>query len=131
MGDCCYFCAVEEWRARKRGLPAYVQLAEKMRRRGQRVDAGERLEYIVTNMDNLKAKLWRKLEHPDYYKTRVAAIKVDYLYYLKLLSVQMDQLISVTYKQEKFTATQLKARLQKVKVCEQVRNIFTPGLEFL
>jgi hypothetical protein len=40
-------------------------------------------------------------------------------------------LISVTYKQEKFTATQLKARLQKVKVCEQVKNIFTPGLEFL
>ena len=131
MGDCCYFCAVEEWRARKRGLPAHVQLAEKMRRRGQRVDAGERLEYIVTNMDNLKAKLWRKLEHPDYYKTRTSAIKVDYLYYLKLLSVQMDQLISVTYKQEKFTATQLKARLQKVKVCEQVKNIFTPGLEFL
>ena len=32
-GDCCYFCAVEEWRARKRGLPAHVQLAEKMRRR--------------------------------------------------------------------------------------------------
>jgi hypothetical protein len=131
LGDCCYFCAVEEWRARKRGLPAHVQLAEKMRRRGQRVDAGERLEYIVTNMDNLKAKLWRKLEHPDYYKTRTTAIKVDYLYYLKLLSVQMDQLISVTYKQEKFTETQLKARLQKVKVCEQIKNIFTPNLEFL
>ena len=102
-----------------------------MRRRGQRVDAGERLEYIVTNMDNLKAKLWRKLEHPDYYKTRTTAIKVDYLYYLKLLSVQMDQLILVTYKQEKFTETQLKARLQKVKVCEQIKNIFTPSLEFL
>ena len=131
LGDCCYFCAVEEWRARKRGLPAHVQLAEKMRRRGQRVDAGERLEYIVTNMDNLKAKLWRKLEHPDYYKTRTTAIKVDYLYYLKLLSVQMDQLILVTYKQEKFTETQLKARLQKVKVCEQIKNIFTPSLEFL
>ena len=47
-----------------------IQLAEKMRRRGQRVDAGERLEYLVTDMDNIKAKLWRKLEHPVYFKNK-------------------------------------------------------------
>ena len=33
-----------------RSLPAHVQLAEKMRRRGKRVDPGVRLEYVVTKL---------------------------------------------------------------------------------
>jgi DNA polymerase elongation subunit (family B) len=128
LGDCCWLCAIEEWRARKRGLPAHVQLAEKLRRRGQRVDAGERLEYIVTNMDNVKAKLWRKLEHPDYFKSRTAAMQVDYHYYLKLLSVQLDQLIEVAYRQEKFTSGQLKARLMKQAVGHKIKELFEPEI---
>ena len=128
LGDCCWLCAIEEWRARKRGLPAHVQLAEKLRRRGQRVDAGERLEYIVTNMDNVKAKLWRKLEHPDYFKSRTVAMQVDYHYYLKLLSVQLDQLIEVAYRQEKFTSGQLKVRLMKQSVGHKIKELFEPEI---
>ena len=128
LGDCCWLCAIEEWRARKRGLPAHVQLAEKLRRRGQRVDAGERLEYIVTNMDNVKAKLWRKLEHPDYFKSRTSAMQVDYHYYLKLLSVQLDQLIEVAYRQEKFTSGQLKVRLMKQAVGHKIKELFEPEI---
>jgi len=128
LGDCCWLCAIEEWRARKRGLPAHIQLAEKLRRRGQRVDAGERLEYIVTNMDNVKAKLWRKLEHPDYFKSRTTAMNVDYHYYLKLLSVQLDQLIDVAYSQEKFTASQLKIRLLKQVAGNKIKELFKPNI---
>ncbi len=131
LGDACYLCALEEWRARKRGLPAHVQLAEKLRRRGQRVDAGERLEYVITNMDSIKAKLWRKLEHPKYFSERSSSMNIDYLHYLKLLGTQLDQVINVCYKQEKFCDTQLKARLQKRKMCEKLLDIFTPQLEFV
>ena len=53
-------------------LPAQVQLAEKMRRRGLRVDAGSRIEYVVTDMGGLKAKQFQNLKTlnikniPDY-----------------------------------------------------------------
>ena len=40
-----------------RSLPAQIQLAEKIRRRGGRVDAGERIEYIVVCNGGLNAKV--------------------------------------------------------------------------
>jgi DNA polymerase elongation subunit (family B) len=131
LGKCCYSCAVEEWRARKRGLPAHIQLAEKMRRRGQRVDTGSRLEYIVTTEGGPKSKLYHKLEHPDYFKVRTSAIKLEYLYYLKLLGNSMDQLLEVTYKVEKFTINQYKFRLKKQDVLDQLKSLFEPKIEFL
>ena len=127
----CPMCAVEEWRARKKGLPAQIQLAEKMRRRGQRVDAGSRLEYIVCNYGDIKSKLCEKLEHPDYFKDRRSIIKIEYLYYLKLLANSMDQLISVTYKVDKFTLNQYKKRLKLIEVCEELRDLFSPKIKFV
>ena len=130
LGDTCHFCGLEEWRARKRGLPAHIQLAEKMRKRGQRVDPGTRLEYLVSTNGGIKAKLFWKLEHPDYYKERTTAIKIEYLYYLKLLANSMDQLIEVAYKKEKFTMQQYKLRVIKNEVCRELESLFRPAINF-
>ena len=56
-------------------LPAQVQLAEKMRRRGLRVDAGSRIEYVVTTNGGPKAKQFEKLEDPDYQKNTTILLK--------------------------------------------------------
>ena len=50
-------------------LPAHVQLAQKMRDRGLRVDAGSRLEYVVTMNGGLKAKQYEKIEDPKFQQT--------------------------------------------------------------
>ena len=47
-------------------LPAQVQLAEKMRRRGQRVDSGSRIEYVVCDPTRHTAKQYEKVESADY-----------------------------------------------------------------
>ena len=85
----------------------------------------------MTTEGGPKAKLYHKLEHPDYYKTRTTAIKIDYLYYLKLLGNSMDQLLEVTYKFEKFTINQYKFRLKKQDVLDQLKSLYEPKIQFL
>ena len=82
-------------------LPAQVQLAERMKARGQRVDAGTRLEYIVTNPKEHTAKQYEKIEHMDYLAKHSDIIKIDYLYYLKQLVNPMDQLLDVAFGKDK------------------------------
>ena len=82
-------------------LPAQVQLAERMKDRGQRVDAGTRLEYIVTNPKEHTAKQYEKIEHMDYLAKHSHIIKIDYLYYLKQLVNPIDQLLDVAFGKDK------------------------------
>jgi len=76
-------------------LPAQVQLAEKMRRRGLRVDPGSRIEYVVTTTGGPKAKQFEKLEDPDYQSKYANVVKIDYLYYVKNLINPLDQALEV------------------------------------
>jgi len=91
-------------------LPAQVQLAEKMRRRGLRVEAGERIEYVITNPSNIKGKLFQKIEDPNYVKAHPNLIEIDYFYYIKLCSNPIDQLLSVAYGIDNYVWDQYKER---------------------
>ena len=113
-----------------KGLPAPVQLAERMRRRGQRVDVGTRLEYVVTSTGGLKAKQFEKIEHPDYFKEHSDVLRLEYIYYLKLLGNSLDQLLEVAYKQKKFSDGQAKLRIKKEAVCREIESAFAGNLVF-
>ena len=114
----------------QKALPAPVQLAEKMRRRGQRVDVGTRLEYVVTSTGGLKAKQFEKIEHPDYFKEHSDVLRLEYIYYLKLLGNSLDQLLEVAYKQKKFSDGQAKLRIKKEAVCREIEESFSERLIF-
>lgn len=131
LNGACPFCALEEWRMRKKALPAQIQLAEKMRRRGQRVDAGSRLEYLVCDYGTIKDRVAEKLEDPAYFVSHRGIIKIEYLYYLKLLANSMDQLVEVAYKQKSFTMQQFKARIKYSEVCQQIKKLGMPNIELL
>ena len=111
-----------------RCLPSHVQLAERMRRRGQRVDAGTRLEFVVLTHPDLKAKLYSKLEDWDYFREHAEVLRLDFMYYLKAITVQLDQVLTCTVGVSNFGKTQLKLRLQKEKVLEQLKSLFRPKL---
>lgn len=127
----CKFCALEEWRMRKKALPAQIQLAERMRRRGQRVDTGSRLEYLVCKYGSIKDRVAEKLEDPTYYKAHSGIVKIEFLYYLKLLANSMDQLVGVAYKQDKFTMLQFKSRIKFSEVCQEIEDLGRPTLTFV
>ena len=111
-------------------LPAQVQLAEKMRRRGLRVDPGSRIEYVVTTTGGPKAKQFEKLEDPDYQSKYANVVKIDYLYYVKNLINPLDQALEVAYGVKKFTDSQHKLRLKKYTMLRNIVKIFSPKLVF-
>lgn len=111
-------------------LPAQVQLAEKMKRRGQRVDTGTRLEYVITENGGHTATQNEKIESFDYFKTYSNILKIDFLYYIKLLSNPMDQLVNVAFKEKDFVLWQYKLRLNRVKVIEEIKSLTKSKLIF-
>ena len=111
-------------------LPAQVQLAEKMRRRGLRVDPGSRIEYVVTTNGGPKAKQFEKLEDPDYQKKYNNIVKIDYLYYIKNLINPLDQALEVAYGITKFTDQQHKLRLRKHTTTTNLTKLFSPTITF-
>lgn len=110
-------------------LPANIQLAEKMRRRGCVVDAGSRIEYLVTLNGGINAKQYEKIEDPIYQQRYSDIIKLDFLYYIKLAINPLDQALSVAYKTDKFADKQYKFRLKKYKLLEELKSIYTPILK--
>ena len=127
-----------------RCLPAQVQLGEKMKRRGQLVSAGQRLEYVVTTEGGHTAKKYMKIEASDYFHKHSNVLKVDYLYYLKQLTNHLDQVLDVVYATDneenrkykykfkpKFVNEQYKYRVRiRGKILEQIRNIGKPKIVF-
>lgn len=127
-------------------LPAQVQLAEKMRRRGGRVDVGVRLEFLVLETDNLKAKQYEKIESAEYYKEHASTLKMDHMYYLKALANPLDQVLECTLKEKKrknrcseYELVQCKDfvhklyvnQMLKAKVLAELLNVFRPKLQLL
>ncbi len=86
--------AVDELDYYEKWLPAVVQLAQKMRRRGQRVDNGTRLEYVVFDNGNPSDKKYNKMEQIEYYQAHAGTIRIDYLYYVKALIKPVDQMLT-------------------------------------
>lgn len=112
-----------------RCFPAQVQLAEKMKERGNRVDTGTRLEFIILDQGGPKAKQYEKIESADYYKDRMHILLVDFMYYLKALVNPMDQVFACVFKDVKdFTKQQYKFRMNKLKVINQMKELFSPKI---
>lgn len=93
--------AITEKEYYTRCLPAQVQLAERMREhRGQRVDEGTRIEYVITMYGGHQGKQYEKIEHIDYFKRHKDVIKLDYLYYVNLIANPIDQLLNIMYSKQ-------------------------------
>jgi DNA polymerase elongation subunit (family B) len=113
-------------------LPAQVQLAEKMRDRGQLIAPGSRLEYVITTVGGHTAKQSIKIESYEYFSRNSNVLKLDYLYYLKQLVNPLDQILDIVFHEGKkgFTMTQYKLHLQKKKTLTELKRLFLPRLVF-
>ena len=116
-----------------RCLPAQVQLAERMRKkRGQRVDQGSRIEYVITLHNDHKGKQYEKIEHIDYFMRHKDVLKIDYLYYLDMIANPIDQMLNVMYQgkkgyQKDFIAEQYKFRWkQRSRIINDISKLSKP-----
>jgi DNA polymerase elongation subunit (family B) len=119
-----------------RCLPAHVQLAEKMKARGQRVDTGSRLEYIICDQCVHTAKQYDKVESIEYFLKHRNALQLDFMSYLKLLAVPLDGVIDLVGSNDKgykkgIVMEQYNYRLKvRSKVIEQIKGLSAPLLVF-
>jgi DNA polymerase elongation subunit (family B) len=107
-----------------KALPANIQLAEKMRRRGKFVSANQRIEYVITDPQNHLGKQFDKIEDYEYAREHSDVIHVDQLYYLKLMSKSLDEVLYVGLKLNNLVTKQYKYRLNKQKVLDQLGDYF-------
>ena len=84
-----------------RSLPAIVQLAEKMRNRGMRVDTGTRQEYVITDNNISNSKQYEKIESIDYFINHSSVLKINFGDYIKLMSNSVDQVLNVAFNNNK------------------------------
>jgi DNA polymerase elongation subunit (family B) len=71
--------------------PAQVQLANRMKKRGVPVDAGSRIEYVVTKKPNINT-LGQKIEDYDYFKRHTNVLEIDPKYYVEAMINPLDQI---------------------------------------
>lgn len=114
-----------------RCLPAHVQLAERMRRRGMFVEAGSRIDFVVTTSGGFKGKMWQKIESSEYYREHASVIRLDMNYYCKSLVNPVDQVLETAFGLKKFFKEQLEFRLIKQECLEEIRRVFSKKIEFL
>lgn len=115
-------------------LPAQAQLAEKMRRRGQLVAAGSRLEYVITTSGGHKAKQFLKIESSEYFSKHTESLSLDLMYYLKQMTNPFDQVLNIVFQEnpplQDFVTKQYELRLQKMKLMFQISNFTSAKLQF-
>ena len=131
--------AIDEIDYYKKCLPAVVQLAEKMRNRGQRVDVGTRLEYVIVDVGKNK-KQYEKIENIDYFLQHNDIIRIDFLEYIRLMINPIDDLLNVGFKKniqdgykfkKDFIFDQYKFRsINRKKMLDEIKSLFTPKLMF-
>lgn len=122
-------------------LPAQVQLAEKMRNRGQPVQVGSRLEFLVTDIDNHQGKQYDKLESIDYFLQHSQSLKVDFFYYIKIAINSIDEILNIAFDKDDekykfrfkkdFILEQYNFRYKvRRKVLEELTNLFRTKITF-
>ena len=123
----------------ERCLPAQVQLAEKMKRRGQLVQTGSRLEFLVTDIENHTAKQYEKLESMEYFLEHSSFLTVDFFYYIKIAINSIDEILNIAFLKndgryskpfkKDFVKEQYIFRYKKRRaVIEQIKNLFKPKI---
>jgi len=108
-----------------------MQLAQKMRRRGTFVAAGERLAYVVIESDNSKDKLFEKIEDLVYFRENIKYMSIDQLYYMKLMINPIDEAIKAVYSKDDIFKKIYKHRELYSKVISKLNELFSPRITFV
>jgi DNA polymerase delta subunit 1 len=103
-------------------LPAQIQLAIRMKERGNNVTTGSRVEYLITDIVNNTGKQYEKIENYDYYLNHKDEITIDYFYYLKALKNPISNILKIVFKDTTFFKNEYKKRLEHFNYMQCVQE---------
>ena len=134
QGGMCQICRSLTQDFYRLALPPQVQLGERIKQRGQRVDSGQRLEYVVTGINSHAAKQYEKIECVEYFKKHSRFLTIDHFYYLKILSTSLDQMLDTAFGNEQdfqkgFVLEQYKRRLKcGIPLIQELKDLCQPKI---
>lgn len=107
-----------------KSLPAHAQLAMRMEKRGLPIEAGTRLEYLVTTQGGFYGKMFQKIEDPSYYHAHRDVLSIDYNYYCKAMINPYDELLEVRFGITGFVKQLHRYHLRHSEMIQQFKKIF-------
>lgn len=109
-------------------LPGAVQLALRMRARGQHIESGSRLSYLITRRAPHSASVTDRMEEIEYFQRNYSKQMIDTLHYLYLLINPVEEVLSVIYgkKYTQFVKQMYKYRIKYDAVVDQLYRLFHP-----
>ena len=123
-------CDEKEYYSMK-GLPSHIQLSEKMKLRGRRVDPGTRLEHVVIDNSDIDGRLFEKIESWEYFKEHSEILRIDFYYYLKLFINPLDQIVETAFGIKDFVKKLYKNHKNKYKLLRQLKGINTSKINLI
>lgn len=106
-------------------LPGAVQLALRMRTRGQHIESGSRLSFVVTRRGGRNVS--DKMEEVEYFKLYYSKRMIDVAYYLHILINPIEEVFKVIYgkkKYENFVKDIYDFRIKYDQVMAQLFRVF-------
>jgi len=109
-------------------LPGAVQLALRMRSRGQHIESGSRLSYVISRRADIRASVTEKMEEIEYFKLNYSKQMIDVSHYLHLLINPIEEVFTVMYgnQYKNFVKDMHKFRLKYDLVVDQLYKLFNP-----
>ena len=113
-------------------LPMQIQLSEKMKRRGKPIAIGTRIEYLLTTDGTYNytknTKNYKKIESFDYFKEHSDILMIDYMYYVNSIANSLDTVCNVINEEKNFVLKHFNLRMQKLKLHDELLNLFRPKI---
>ena len=112
----------------KKSLPSHVQLAKRMRERGQTAETGSRIEFLFTTIGrpDIDFNQGDKVESLEYFEKWLCYMRIDYLYYLKKqMTTPLDEILSVGLKIDNFMEKLYMYHYQHYLVCQEINSLRT------
>ena len=85
----------------RKSKPAHAQLASKMKSRGNVVEPGSRIEYVLVQHPDINPRLSERIEDPSYVMDHSDLIHIDPHYYAQNLINPIDQALDVCFRKKK------------------------------
>jgi DNA polymerase elongation subunit (family B) len=111
-------------------LPGPVQLALKMRARGQPISSGSRVSYVITRHGGMKARMSEKMEEFEYFQRHHPRTYIEQMYYMKSLVNPLDELLYIIYGTEKYIKKWTDAATKYNQVVNHLNTLYTPIIKF-
>lgn len=108
---------------RLKSLPAHVQLAQRMIDRGEIVDTGSRISWIILENENRNAKKSEKIEDPNYFIRHRSILRLDYLHYVKQFINALDEVVETVWSKTKVFEAMYKQMLLKEKLNKYIVSL--------